>query len=149
MLCLDIPLCSRMDGNGTWVVNYLVVVSPFSVRISIGLSQLSHTSCGLDGGVGSLAYACSGGRQDDREQCFDLRMMWRTNGAGELYAYLPLTDQNQKVLLAVPPQSIANPDFGTSVGRGSFTFTSGQWVTIAERIKLNDPASYNGRTLNR
>lgn len=31
----------------------------------------------LDGGIGSLAYECSGGRQDEREECFDLRLMWR------------------------------------------------------------------------
>lgn len=29
------------------------------------------------GGVGDLAYACSGGRQESREECFDLRFMWR------------------------------------------------------------------------
>lgn len=31
----------------------------------------------IDGGAGSLAYECSGGRQDAREECFDLRLMWR------------------------------------------------------------------------
>lgn len=68
----------------------------------------------------------------------------RTDGAGELYAYLPLTDQNAAALLNVPPLTIENPDYGFSVGRGAFTFPAGEWVTIAERIKLNDPASYNG-----
>ena len=32
---------------------------------------------GQFGGVGDLAYGCSGGRQDNRMQCFDLRFMWR------------------------------------------------------------------------
>ena len=29
------------------------------------------------GGVGNLSYSCSGGRQEQRDQCFDLRGMWR------------------------------------------------------------------------
>ena len=70
--------------------------------------------------------------------------MWREAGAGELYTYLPLNDQNTNTLLAVPPRSLNNPDFGISVGRGAFTFPAGEWVTIAERIKLNDPASFDG-----
>ena len=63
---------------------------------------------------------------------------------GELYTYLPMNDQNTRQLLAVPPQSINNPDYGVSVGRGSFTFPAGQWVTIAQRVKLNDPGLFNG-----
>lgn len=31
-----------------------------------------------DGGASEdEAFACSGGRQDDRDGCFDLRLMWR------------------------------------------------------------------------
>lgn len=63
---------------------------------------------------------------------------------GELYTYLPLTAENEAAELAVPPLSIANTDYGYSVGRGAFNFTAGTWFTVAERIKLNDPASYNG-----
>ena len=70
--------------------------------------------------------------------------MWRANGLGELYAYLPINDQNTQQLLAVPPRSINNPDFGVSAGRGAFTFPAGQWVTVTERIKLNDPGSFDG-----
>jgi len=77
---------------------------------------------GIFGGLRSSAYRCARGRQTDRENCFNLRLMWRQNSLGELYAYIPLTDTNRKQLLAVPPRSIANPDFGFSVGRGSFRF---------------------------
>ena len=31
----------------------------------------------LDGGIGDTAYGCSGGRQNDRCKCFDIRLMWR------------------------------------------------------------------------
>ncbi|KIJ43192.1 polysaccharide lyase family 14 protein [Sphaerobolus stellatus SS14] len=99
---------------------------------------------GQYGGVGDLAYACSGGRQTDRAQCFDLRFMWRTDGLGELYAYLPLTDGNAQILASVPPLTIENPDYGFSVGRGAWTFPAGTWTVIAERVKLNDPEDTNG-----
>ncbi|KAI6140049.1 hypothetical protein EDD17DRAFT_1499882, partial [Pisolithus thermaeus] len=41
------------------------------------------------GGVGKLTYRFSGGRQYDRCNCFNLRLMWRYSGIGELYAYTP------------------------------------------------------------
>ncbi|TDL14743.1 hypothetical protein BD410DRAFT_858017 [Rickenella mellea] len=96
------------------------------------------------GGEGDSAFHCSGGRQYDRDKCFDLRLMWRLNGTGEVYAYLPLTEKNNAVMLAVPPMADANPDYGFSVGRGSFKFPAGEWVTVAERIKMNDPSKTNG-----
>jgi Polysaccharide lyase 14 len=63
---------------------------------------------------------------------------------GELYAYLPLTENNAAVLATVPPKTIENPDFGFSVGRGSWTFNAGAWNVIAERVRLNDPGQNNG-----
>lgn len=63
---------------------------------------------------------------------------------GELYTYLPLTSENSAALLTVPPLTIENTDYGFSVGRGAFNFTAGVWQTVSERIKLNDPDSYNG-----
>ncbi|GJJ13470.1 hypothetical protein Clacol_007724 [Clathrus columnatus] len=99
---------------------------------------------GQFGGVGDLAYRCSGGRQNDRTQCFDLRLMWRANGAGEVYAYLPLSENNAQVLATVPPMSVENPDYGFSIGRGAWTFRPGAWNVVAERIKLNDPGKNNG-----
>ncbi|KAF8910928.1 polysaccharide lyase family 14 protein [Gymnopilus junonius] len=69
------------------------------------------------GGVNDLAYGCTGGREDKRCQCFDLRAMWRANAVGELYAYLPLTGDNATQL---------------------------SWVSIAFRVKLNDVGSANG-----
>ncbi|KAL0064085.1 hypothetical protein AAF712_008945 [Marasmius tenuissimus] len=92
---------------------------------------------GIFGGVGDLAYKCSGGRQDDRCKCFDIRLMWRQGGAGELYTYLPQTENNNTRLLAVPPLSRANNDYGYSVGRGSFSFVKGRWMCISLRVKMN------------
>jgi hypothetical protein len=115
------------------------------------------------GGEGESAYGCTGGRKDDRCRCFSLRLMWRfvvvkspgeterldsvmgrREGSGEVYAYMPEFEKNTEVLLAVPPKSCGNYQYGISVGRGAFTFPRGQWVTVAERVKLNDLGEENG-----
>ncbi|KAI6117839.1 hypothetical protein EDD16DRAFT_1586271 [Pisolithus croceorrhizus] len=99
---------------------------------------------GAYGGVGELAYSCSGGRQHDRCKCFSFRLMWRQNGMGELYAYAPMNATNEKILLAVPPSSNPNGRYGTSVGVGAWTFEPGVWTTVAERIKLNSVGEADG-----
>lgn len=98
---------------------------------------------GLYGGT-SLAEAksCSGGRQDARGQCFSARMMWRRNGAGELYNYFP-TNQTGNYC-STPPLSVCDPTYGDSIGRGSFTWSTGSWTTVAQRLKLNDVGASNG-----
>ncbi|KAB5591677.1 hypothetical protein CTheo_4885 [Ceratobasidium theobromae] len=98
---------------------------------------------GLYGGsTPELAYGCSGGRQESRDKCFSLRLM--TNGAAEMYAYLPSTPANEAALKDVPPMTHRNPDFGWSVGRGCFKFQPGKWTTIAERVRLNEVGQANG-----
>ncbi|KAI5120819.1 hypothetical protein M0805_003215 [Coniferiporia weirii] len=99
---------------------------------------------GAFGGIGPSAHQCTGGQKEGRDLCFNLRLMWRPKGDGELYAYLPTTDENALRLLEIPPKSILNPDYGFSVGRGSFAFKKGAWTTITERIKLNDIGRANG-----
>ncbi|KAI5116822.1 hypothetical protein M0805_002880 [Coniferiporia weirii] len=98
---------------------------------------------GAFGGDGSEAFGCSGGRQDARSNCFDGRFMWRAEGAGELYTYLPLTTANSVAQLAVPG-TIANDDYGFSVGRGSFAFPTNTWVSILQRVKMNTPGAEDG-----
>lgn len=71
-------------------------------------------------------------------------VVYRQGGSGEVYAYMPEFEKNAKELLAVPPKSYGNHQYGFSVGRGAFVFPRGQWVTVAERVKLNDPGEENG-----
>ncbi|KAJ7740244.1 hypothetical protein DFH07DRAFT_905486 [Mycena maculata] len=94
---------------------------------------------GIFGGEGDFSYACTGGRQDNRCKCFNIRPMWRSKGHGELYTYLPLTPNNREKLIAVPPSSKENADYGFSVGRNAFTFNTavGRWISLAFRVKLN------------
>ncbi|KAF8894780.1 hypothetical protein BD779DRAFT_1467332 [Infundibulicybe gibba] len=90
--------------------------------------------------------SCSGGRRSSA--CFSARLMWRTNGQGEFYTYLPpFTDPQfsaNKVQCDVPPVSECNPTYGASVGRGSFKFTAGQWTTVSERVRLNSVGRADG-----
>ncbi|KZV82074.1 hypothetical protein EXIGLDRAFT_627580 [Exidia glandulosa HHB12029] len=90
-----------------------------------------------------VACRCSGGRQEDRDRCFSLRLMWRyTDGAGEIYAYLPNVPEND-VLLSIPG-TVKDTSFGWSIARGSFFFAPGRWTVVAQRVKLNDVGSANG-----
>jgi len=59
---------------------------------------------------------------------------------------MPDYEKNTKALLAVRPRSYGNRQVGFSVGRGSFVFPRGQWTTVAERVKLNDPGEENGNS---
>ncbi|KAG8933536.1 hypothetical protein FRC02_011647 [Tulasnella sp. 418] len=92
---------------------------------------------GLYGGSSDgVAVSCSGGRKDNN--CFSLRLMWRTGGEAELYAYLPPGEPaNEKICHGSCP-------YGASVGRGKFKWQTGKWNTIAERVKLNDVGKANG-----
>jgi hypothetical protein len=60
--------------------------------------------------------------------------MWRTDGAGEVYAYIP-TPNN----LCSDSNIICNDDFGVSISRGSFTFVSGAWNLVTLLVQLNSP----------
>ena len=75
--------------------------------------------------------------------------MWRTDGDGELYTYLPdpsLGSQfsGNKNLCTKVKGSECNSVYGASVGRGSFRFAKNAWTTIAQRVKLNDNGKSNG-----
>ena len=77
---------------------------------------------GLAGGV-----ANTGGSIPDGEDGFSARLMWRKEGKGEIYAYLP-TSQT----------------WGSSLGTGSWSFTRGKWVKIKQMVRLNTPGISDG-----
>ncbi|WP_433291048.1 polysaccharide lyase [Pseudonocardia sp. CA-142604] len=78
---------------------------------------------GLYGGT-----TTSGQQIPDGTNGFSTRYMWRADGNGEIYAYLP-TSRNH----------------GTSLGRGCWQFTPGTWTTLRQRVQLNTPGLSNGR----
>ncbi|KAJ7346633.1 polysaccharide lyase family 14 protein [Mycena albidolilacea] len=87
---------------------------------------------GLRGG--KSATGCSGGNESTGLDCFSTRMMWRTNGQGEAYAYIPSPNN-----LCSEKDVICNDDFGISLSRGSFSFKSGQWNHVSLLVQLNNP----------
>jgi hypothetical protein len=78
---------------------------------------------GLFGGDGN-----SGGTIPNGKDGFSTRFMWRRNGDGELYAYLPTSDKH-----------------GTSIGRGNWRFRPGVWHHLEQEVTLNQPGKANGR----
>ncbi|KAI0792640.1 hypothetical protein C8Q75DRAFT_750682 [Abortiporus biennis] len=84
---------------------------------------------------------CSGG--DSAITCFSTRLMWRSEGTGELYLYAP-KDRQTESLCSTPPLSVCDADYGLSIGRGSFNFTPGAWTNIRQTITLNTPGEQDG-----
>ncbi|WWD20376.1 hypothetical protein CI109_104852 [Kwoniella shandongensis] len=120
--------------NGVAVDSAKEVSMSYSVYLQDGFQfQKGGKMPGLYGGT-SLAQAksCSGGRQDSRDSCFSARLMWRTNGAGEVYDYLPV------------PYTETDTGYGESIERGAYTWATGRWQTVAIRVKLNDVGQANG-----
>ncbi|TFK26466.1 hypothetical protein FA15DRAFT_686395 [Coprinopsis marcescibilis] len=87
---------------------------------------------GLRGGLNSTG--CSGGKLASGMDCFSTRLMWRTNGNGEIYAYIPETDS-----LCDRKDVACNDDFGISLNRGSFVLTSGRWMRFVLYVQMNSP----------
>ncbi|KAJ9099242.1 hypothetical protein QFC21_004122 [Naganishia friedmannii] len=80
---------------------------------------------------------CAGGEKTDGTTCFSARLMWRDDGAGEVYAYLPEKINN----FCNQANVICDPEYGISLGRGKFTFERGAWNDLALYVQLNDPPS--------
>ncbi|WWC73613.1 uncharacterized protein I206_107585 [Kwoniella pini CBS 10737] len=120
--------------NGVQVDNAKEVSFSYSVYLENGFEFVKGGKMpGLYGGTSiSQAKSCSGGRQDNRDSCFSARLMWRTNGAGEIYDYLPV------------PYTNTDTGYGESIQRGAYSWATGQWTTVAMRVKLNDIGSANG-----
>jgi len=77
---------------------------------------------GLYGGT-----VTSGQNIPDGTDGFSTRYMWRSGGDGEVYAYLPTSQEH-----------------GTSLGRGCWFFPANKWVAIQQRVKLNTPGASDG-----
>lgn len=86
---------------------------------------------GLYGGTSQDTTSCSGGNHDS--DCFSARLMWRKDGAGEVYNYF----QDKNNYCDEPNTSCAIGGYGDSVKRGAFSFQKGQWNTVAQRLILN------------
>jgi hypothetical protein len=71
--------------------------------------------------------ARAGGQIPDGANGFSTRLMWRRNGDGEVYTYLPTSVER-----------------GTSLGRGNWRFRKGKWNLVEQAVTLNTPGKSNG-----
>ena len=70
---------------------------------------------------------------------FSIRIMWRENGIGEIYAYLPINqDASYKTISRV------RENYGDSLAYNKFHFTINKWRRIRFYIKLNNINDNNG-----
>ena len=88
---------------------------------------------GLYGGV----KGASGGTHLDNGM--SARIMWRRNGGGELYMYIPLAQDSSVTAIAID-----DFPYGLCLGRNQFYFVKGQWQTIKIYMKMNDIGVNNG-----
>ncbi|XP_046546220.1 uncharacterized protein LOC124256290 [Haliotis rubra] len=82
---------------------------------------------------------CSGGRHSDN--CFSTRFMWRADGDGEVYGYIP--DYHHQVSHFCD-HNVCNSVKGYSMGRGNWRFKRGTWQNIAQSVHLNTPGKTDG-----
>lgn len=68
--------------------------------------------------------------------------MWRDDGLGEVYAYMPHSKQRKN--LCDDKVNICNPDYGFSLGRGTFEFPTGKWVSVRQVLTMNTAGKQNG-----
>jgi hypothetical protein len=80
---------------------------------------------GMGGGNGN-----TGGKIPNGYDGFSSRLMWRDGGHGEVYAYLP-----------------SSKTWGTSLGRGSWTFKKGVWHHMEQTLRVNTPGKRDGKVM--
>merc|ERR1719228_1453933 len=86
--------------------------------------------------------SCSGGH--DSEDCWSMRFMWRKDGDGEVYAYLP---DEQEEGFCDDWDVHCNYEYGHSLGRGTWRFEAGRWHLLKQRVILNKVDSMDGSVI--
>jgi hypothetical protein len=96
----------------------------YQVRFPVGFQFVQGGKLpGLYGGTEPFS---GGGHNADG---WSMRLMWRTDGAGEIYAYIA-----------------GVTGYGLDLGRGDFTWPAdGQWHTVSLHVVLNTPGQSNGQ----
>ncbi|KAF9933844.1 hypothetical protein FBU30_004240 [Linnemannia zychae] len=93
---------------------------------------------------GSTYDGCTGGIQSTGANCLTMRLMWRQNGVGEVYAYVPA---DPKSSFCNNPEVLCNDQYGKSIGRGQIYFQPGVWTRLDMVMELNEPAGNSNGTL--
>ncbi|GAA5966249.1 hypothetical protein JCM8115_006425 [Rhodotorula mucilaginosa] len=86
---------------------------------------------------------CTGGQNS--ETCFSLRLMWRQDGQGEVYAYIPTYPKFCSESAGSKSVYCHSDGFGISIHRGAFAFKAGSWTQVTQVVILNsEPDLANG-----
>ncbi|GAA5823504.1 hypothetical protein JCM5353_006284 [Sporobolomyces roseus] len=118
--------------------NVQTAVLQYEVAFDDGFSFVKGGKLpGLYGSEKGAESICSGGNR--QSSCFSARLMWRSKGEGEVYAYIPTYDGFCRQF-----DVDCNDVYGISLSRGSFDFSAGGWTTITQLISLNTPPFANG-----
>lgn len=105
---------------------------------------------GLMGGA-SNGIGCGGGNRN--YDCFSYRLMWRRDGFGEAYVYMPFPSADPTFCADLPPCDTRQTSVachhctgrsGWSVGRATFRFVPGQWNQMKLQMRLNTPGLADG-----
>ena len=105
---------------------------------------------GLMGGA-SNGIGCGGGNR--KYDCFSYRIMWRRDGFGEAYVYLPFPSADPTFCTDLPPCDTRQTSLacnhctgtsGYSIGRATFRFVPGQWHQMKLQMRLNTPGLADG-----
>ena len=122
---------AKLDGTGYGGAQVYLLAKPvdsaglsYCVRFPVGFDYVKGGKLpGLFGGT-----VTSGRRIPNGTDGWSTRYMWRRQGAGEVYAYLP-----------------SSVDHGTSLGRGSWHFSAGVWNCLTQTVVLNAPGRADGQ----
>lgn len=93
---------------------------------------------------------CSGSKvTPNGKNCFSTRLMWREQGLGELYAYLPFKENEDSFCrqCGYPSASTCSGLGGAEYcawARGSFRFKAGAWNKVRQQVTLNTPGKADG-----
>ncbi|KAI7820818.1 hypothetical protein BC939DRAFT_399114 [Gamsiella multidivaricata] len=144
------PAYGPVVGGAQFYANPFGDSTPFSkmmISYDVGFPVGFNWVLGgkLPGVYGGTPYdGCSGGIQSNGDNCLSMRMMWRQNGIGEVYAYVP---GNQKSAICRSANVLCNDQYGKSLGRGLIYFQSGKWTRLDMIMELNEPAGNSNGTL--
>ncbi|KAI1316128.1 hypothetical protein EDD11_010442 [Mortierella claussenii] len=156
VLQLDYPKGSYAPAHGPVAGGTHFYAQPFGNTTPFSKMMISYdvgfprgfnwVSAGkLPGVYGGTPYeGCSGGIQSTGANCLTMRLMWRQNGIGEAYAYVPADPESQ---FCKDPSVICNDRYGKSIGRGQIHFQPGTWTRLDMVMDLNEPAGNTNGTL--
>ncbi|KAF9546405.1 hypothetical protein EC957_009754 [Mortierella hygrophila] len=144
------PSIGPVMGGAQFYANPFGDTTPFSkmlvsydVAFPVGFDWVLAGK--LPGIYGGTPYdGCSGGVQSTGANCLTMRMMWRQNGVGEVYAYIPA---DPKSAFCKDSQVLCNDQYGKSIGRGQIFFQPGVWTRLDMVMELNEPAGNSNGTL--